>query len=340
MKPNDALLADWHARALALEQQVKRAIIGQDRVVRLVNVAVFARGHVLLEGDVGVGKTTLLRAFARGLGGDYERIEGTVDLMPADLVYHTYVSEDGRPRVDPGPLLRHGERLSVFFFNEINRARPQVHSLLLRAMAERSVSAFNREFRFPHLQVFADRNRVEKEETFEITAAARDRFLLEVGISAPEDTELRRALMSDPAYHDTEALLARVQEAVLPYDGLNAIAGAIQREVQASPALEDYALQLWQATREPEQFGVSLHGVNLQELILAGASPRGMSMLLRAARVLAWLDGRAHVVPEDLQGVFPEAVAHRVFFSPVYELRRGEIAPALTREILERVAAP
>jgi MoxR-like ATPase len=250
------------------------------------------------------------------------------------------VSEDGRPRVDPGPLLRHGERLSVFFFNEINRARPQVHSLLLRAMAERSVSAFNREFRFPHLQVFADRNRVEKEETFEITAAARDRFLLEVGISAPEDTELRRALMSDPAYHDTEALLARVQEAVLPYDGLNAIAGAIQREVQASPALEDYALQLWQATREPEQFGVSLHGVNLQELILAGASPRGMSMLLRAARVLAWLDGRAHVVPEDLQGVFPEAVAHRVFFSPVYELRRGEIAPALTREILERVAAP
>ncbi|HEX6828664.1 MAG TPA: MoxR family ATPase [Burkholderiales bacterium] len=340
MNRNDALLADWHARALLLEEQVKRALIGQDRVLRLVNVAVFARGHVLLEGDVGVGKTTLLRAFARGIGGDYERIEGTVDLMPADLVYHTYVSEDGRPRVDPGPLLRHGERLSVFFFNEINRARPQVHSLLLRAMAERSVGAFNREFRFPHLQVFADRNRVEKEETFEITAAARDRFLLEVGIGTPEDPQLRRALMFDPAYHDTEALLARVQEAVLPYDGLNTIAEAIQREVQASPALEDCALTLWQATRQPEDFGVSLPGVNLRDLIVAGASPRGMSMLLRAARVLAWLDGRGHVVPEDLQGVFQEAVAHRVFFSPVYELRRSEIAPALMREILERVAAP
>jgi len=340
MNRNDALLADWHARALRLEEHVKRALIGQDRVVRLVNVAVFARGHVLLEGDVGVGKTTLLRAFARGIGGDYERIEGTVDLMPADLVYHTFISEDGRPRVEPGPLLRHGERLSIFFFNEINRARPQVHSLLLRAMAERSVGAFNREFRFPHLQVFADRNRVEKEETFEITAAARDRFLLEVGISAPEDPQLRRALMFDPAYHDTEALLARVQEAVLPYEGLNTIAEAIQREVQASPALEDYAMKLWQATRQPEEFGVSLPGVNLRDLIVAGASPRGMSMLLRAGRVLAWLDGRTHVVPEDLQGVFREAVAHRVFFSPVYELRRSEIAAALMREILDRVAAP
>jgi len=340
MNRNDALLADWHARALRLEEHVKRALIGQDRVVRLVNVAVFARGHVLLEGDVGVGKTTLLRAFARGIGGDYERIEGTVDLMPADLVYHTFISEDGRPRVEPGPLLRHGERLSIFFFNEINRARPQVHSLLLRAMAERSVAAFNREFRFPHLQVFADRNRVEKEETFEITAAARDRFLLEVGISAPEDPQLRRALMFDPAYHDTEALLARVQEAVLPYEGLNTIAEAIQREVQASPALEDYALKLWQATRQPEEFGVSLPGVNLRDLIVAGASPRGMSMLLRAGRVLAWLDGRTHVVPEDLQGVFREAVAHRVFFSAVYELRRSEIAAALMREILDRVAAP
>jgi MoxR-like ATPase len=340
MNRNDALLADWHSRALHLEEHVKRAVIGQDRVVRLVNVAVFARGHVLLEGDVGVGKTTLLRAFARGIGGDYERVEGTVDLMPADLIYHTFVNEDGKPRVDPGPLLRHGSRLSIFFFNEINRARPQVHSLLLRAMAERSVSAFNREFHFPHLQVFADRNRVEKEETFEITAAARDRFLLEVGITTPEDPQLRRALMFDPAFHDTEALIARVGEAVLPYEGLNAIAEAIQRGVQASPALEDYALKLWQATREPEQFGVSLPGVSMRDLILAGASPRGMSMLLRAARVLAWLDGRGHVVPEDLQGVFPEAVSHRVFFSPVYELRRTEIAPALTREILERVAAP
>src|SRR5512135_334134 len=151
---NDALLEDWRARALALEAEVKKAVIGLDRVIRLVTVAVFARGHVLLEGDVGVGKTTLLRAFARAIGGDYARVEGTIDLMPSDLVYYTYISEEGKPRVDPGPLLQHGERLSVFFFNEINRARPQVHALLLRIMAERSVNAFNREYRLPYLTVF------------------------------------------------------------------------------------------------------------------------------------------------------------------------------------------
>lgn len=340
MKLNDPLLADWRTRALSLEEQVKRALIGQDRVVRLVNIAVFSRGHVLLEGDVGVGKTTLLRAFARGVGGAYERIEGTIDLMPNDLVYYTYIGEDGKPRVDPGPLLKHGERLSVFFFNEINRARPQVHSLLLRAMAERSLNAFNREHRFPHLVVFADRNRVEKEETFEITSAARDRFLLEVSIEVPESPDLRRSLMSDPAYHDADALVARVDDGVLAYQELNAVAAAIQSGVRASPALEDYALALWEATRRPADFNVSLPGVSLQELILAGASPRGMSMLLRAARVAAWLDGRDRVVPEDLQGLFHEAVAHRVFFNPVYELRRAEIARGLTGQILEAIAAP
>ena len=139
MDRSDALLQDWRERALALEREVGRAVIGQARVIRLVNTAVFARGHVLLQGDVGVGKTTLLRAFARVLGGAFARTEGTIDLMPNDLVYYTYISAEGRPAVEPGPLIRHGEDLAIFFFNEINRARPQVHSLLLRVMAERSV---------------------------------------------------------------------------------------------------------------------------------------------------------------------------------------------------------
>jgi len=160
MRPEDHLLQDWRASALRIEQEVAKAIIGQHDTVRMINVALFARGHVLLEGDVGIGKTTILRAFARAVGGDFERVEGTVDLMPGDLVYHTYVDAQGKPRIDPGPLLRRGEQLTTFFFNEINRARPQVQSLLLRAMAERSVAAFDREYRFPHMTVFADRNKV------------------------------------------------------------------------------------------------------------------------------------------------------------------------------------
>ena len=138
-----------------------------------------------MEGNVGVGKTTLLRALARGLGGQYQRIEGTIDLMPSDLIYYTYLDRNAKPCVDPGPLLTHGDQLATFFFNEINRARPQVHSLLLRVMAERSVSAFNTEFQLPYTQVFADRNRVEREETFELPAAARDRFLMEIKIDPP-----------------------------------------------------------------------------------------------------------------------------------------------------------
>src|SRR3569832_934899 len=195
-------LHDWRSRALRLEEEVGKAILGQRETVRLINVALFARGHVLLEGDVGVGKTTILRAFARAIGGEFERVEGTVDLMPGDLVYHTYVDAEGKPRIEPGPLLRHGERLVTFFFNEINRARPQVQSLLLRAMAERTVSAFNREHRFPHMTVFADRNRVEKEETFELASAARDRFMFELSMPTPDDTDVRRALVFVPSFLD------------------------------------------------------------------------------------------------------------------------------------------
>ena len=127
-------------------------------------------------------------------GGAFARTEGTVDLMPNDLVYYTYISEQGRPAVEPGPLIRHGDELAIFFFNEINRARPQVHALLLRVMAERSLQAFNRVVRLPHLLVFADRNRVEREETFEIAQAARDRFMMEVTIETPVDDETRRAI--------------------------------------------------------------------------------------------------------------------------------------------------
>ncbi|CAM5794347.1 AAA family ATPase [Rhizobacter fulvus] len=340
MNRNDELLADWRDRALTLEHEVGRAVIGQARVIRLVNTAVFARGHVLLQGDVGVGKTTLLRAFARVLGGAYARTEGTIDLMPGDLVYYTYISAEGRPAVERGPLIEHGEDLAIFFFNEINRARPQVHSLLLRVMAERSVQAFNREWRFPHLLVFADRNRVEREETFEIASAARDRFMMEVTIDAPSDEDQRRALMFDPRYHDTDALIASLAGALLDHRDLNDVAAQIQRSVQASDALQKYALDLWRATAAPADFGVKLADLDTAQLMLAGASPRGMSMLLRAARVTAWLEGRDYATPEDVQAVFDVTIAHRLCFQPVYEMRRQEIAAPLIAGILGSVAAP
>ena len=340
MDRSDALLHDARRRALALEQEVGRAVLGQARAIRLINVAIFARGHVLLQGDVGVGKTTLLRAFARVLGGAFARTEGTIDLMPNDLVYYTYIGAEGRPAVDPGPLIHHGEDLAIFFFNEINRARPQVHSLLLRVMAERSVSAFNRVFRFPHLLVFADRNRVEREETFEISAAARDRFMLEVAIDAPVSDEDRRGLVFDPRFHDTDRLVDSLAACMLEHTELNAVSECIQRSVKTSDTLQAYALALWRATAQPAEFGVVLPGIDMTQLMLAGASPRGMSLLLRAVRVAAWLDGRDHATPEDLRSLFLEAVAHRLCLQPVYEMRRQEVTAALVAGILRQVAAP
>jgi MoxR-like ATPase len=242
--------------------------------------------------------------------------------------------------VAPGPLLKHGEALAVFFFNEVNRARPQMHSLMLRVMAERSVSAFNREYRFPHLQVFADRNRVEREETFEIPAAARDRFLMEIEVEAPQQREQLYELMVDTRFHDPEKLLEQVPVGLVDYRELNAISMAVQNGVQTSKAIQDYAFNLCSATSDPAAFGIAIPDTDMARLIQAGVSPRGMSFLLRAARVAAWLNGHESVLPEDIQEVFFVTVAHRIFFRPAYELRRTELAKDLIDRIMRSVATP
>ncbi|MFM2069200.1 MAG: hypothetical protein RLZZ584_4109 [Pseudomonadota bacterium] len=333
-------LADWRGRALAVEAAVAQAVVGQGAAIRLINTAVFARGHVLLQGDVGVGKTTLLRAFAQVLGGRYGRVEGTVDLMPNDLLYHAYITAEGRPAVEPGPLTAEGEELAIFFFNEINRARPQVHALMLRVMAERSVTAFNREIRLPWLQVFADRNRVEREETFEIAQAARDRFMMEVTVESPEDDATRLALAFDPRFHDVDALIGGLPAGLAPPAELPAIAALVQRHIHATPTLQTYVLRLWQASARPQDIGITLPDVDIDSVVLAGASPRGMSLLLRAARVAAWLAGRDHVRPEDVHEVYTACIAHRLCLTPVHELRRHELIGPLMQAILQQVPAP
>ncbi len=327
-------------QALAIEAALNRVILGQAPVVRLLLVAVYARGHVLLEGGVGIGKTTALRALARQLGGPFQRIEGTVDLLPGDLIYHTRLDAEGRPRVDPGPLLAHGGDLAVFFFNEINRARPQVHALLLRVMAEGRVRAFEREYRFPHLTVFADRNRVEREETFELPAAARDRFLMEIPMSAPADASQRESLAFDPRFHDTDALIETEAGAALDHRQLNQVARRIQETVAARPALRKYVLDLWRAGDRPQDFGIRLPEADMDRLVLAGPSPRGVSALVRAARVHAWLAGRGSVEPEDVQAVFAPVMGHRIFLQPVYESQREWWMPQLIEAILDKVVTP
>lgn len=336
----DNILADWRSRALAFELEVEKAIIGQAGAIRLLTISIFARGHVLLEGDVGVGKTTLLRAASRALGGEFNRVEGTVDMMPTDIIYNTYLAEDGRPRVELTAMLERSDRLSVFFFNEINRARPQVHSLLLRLMAERTLSAFNREYWFPYLQVFADRNMIEREETFELPAAARDRFLMEITIKAPKDPAVRKQLIFDPKFQDVDALIEGVRPGTLDFREIPAFSQILQESVSASEALKEYVLALWQALVDPASAGISLPDIDVAHLVRGGASPRGLAYLTRAARVRAWLEGRNYLTPDDVRAVFLEVVAHRIFVDPIYALRGDDPVKRLCRAAFDATPAP
>lgn len=337
---SDNLLSDWHQKAITLQTNINHTILGQEAIIEMMIVATFCRGHILLEGDVGVGKTTLLRAVAESLGGDFERIEGTIDLMPHDLVYYTHIASDGKPAVSEGPLLKHGENLSIFFFNEINRARPQVHSLLLRVMAERSVSAFNKTFYFPHLQVFADRNRIEKDETFELPAAARDRFMMELHISQPKAEAQLKELMFNTRYYDADKLVESADKSVLPFNQLNTIASLIQDQIHASETLQDYGFHLCQALRRPHDYGIEISDIDTEKLVFGGMGPRGISYLARSARAHAWLKQRHNVIPEDFHAVIRAISKHRIFINPVYNYNAEAIIEELISTVLNTIPSP
>jgi MoxR-like ATPase len=164
--------------------------------------------------------------------------------------------------------------------------------------------------------------------------------MFELRMPTPVDASVRRALVFNPDYHDVDALLERVSPEVLPWKELNHVGAAIQNGVSASEALEHYVLDLWEATQNPEKYGVRVEGVDMSKLILAGASPRGVMSLTRAARVVSWLAGRDYMTPDDVRAVAVPVLGHRIFFTPVYELRRTQIADALVAQILDKVPTP
>ena len=163
---------------------------------------------------------------------------------------------------------------------------------------------------------------------------------MEIAIDAPDDRQLQRELMFNPRYHNVDALIATLTEGLVAYDQLNTVSVAIQSTVRAETALQDYAINLWRALRDPHAAGVSIEDVDTERLIAGGASPRGMAMMMRAARCRAWLEGRDYLTPDDIRAIFNETVSHRIFFTPAYELRRDEIAPKLMTDVLDKVSAP
>ena len=288
-----------------------RLIVGKPHALRLSLACVLARGHLLIEDVPGVGKTTLAHILARLLGLDFQRIQFTADMLPADILgVSIYDRDDGRFHFHPGPVFA-----QLVLADEINRATPKTQSALLEAMEERQVTADGETRELPEpFFVIATQNPRSQIGTFGLPESQLDRFLMRISLGYP-DTASERELL---AGGDRRLLLRETTPRIGP-SALLAWQARVDR-IHVSPALLDYVQALVGATRASPQWEI-------------GLSPRAGLALLRAARAWAMIDGRAHVVPEDVQAVLPSVAGHRL------NALEGDSAEHV-RALLEGVAIP
>lgn len=307
----------------SLEQRLQEAlgttVIGMQPVVRALTIAVVARGHVLLQGAPGLGKTLLAKSFAAALGGTFKRVQGTSDLMPADITgVHVFDAERGDFVFRRGPVFA-----DVLLVDEINRAGPKTQSALLEAMEERQVTVDRENYALPRdFLVIATQNPRDFEGTYPLPESQLDRFMLRVDLGYPER-------------EDELAVLARYGEAdaharphvgqVLTGEMLEAARAAAAR-VHVAPELAHYILDLAAASRSHAH--VSL-----------GLSTRGALALLRAARIVAGMRGSPFVTPDDVKAVLPLVVPHRLMLAPEAVLE-GVTEQAVAHRLLEQTAVP
>ncbi|HEX5503283.1 MAG TPA: AAA family ATPase, partial [Thermomicrobiales bacterium] len=280
-------------------------------------VALLCEGHLLLEDVPGVGKTTLARALARSLGGEFRRIQFTPDLLPSDIGGITYFNQRrGEFEFRPGPVFA-----NVVLADEINRATPRTQSALLEAMEERTVTVEGETMPLPRpFLVLATENPIELEGTFPLPEAQLDRFLLRLAIGYPDEDEEDSLLVRFAGPHP----LLDLTPVVAPDD----LAGLIRaaREVHLGDELRRYLTRLVRATRT-------------HDAVELGASPRGTLALGRASQALAALRGREYVLPDDIKALAGPVLAHRLILSPEARLR-GRTAPQLLAEIVAGVPVP
>jgi len=299
--PHDA--ADLAGAFARLAAYMNTAILGQPAFVDLLLVAVLADGHLLVEGAPGLAKTKAIKALAKAIDCDEQRIQFTPDLLPSDLTgTDIFRPEDGSFRFQPGPVFH-----NFILADEINRAPAKVQAALLEAMAERQVTVGGVTYALPRLfLVMATQNPIEQEGTYPLPEAQLDRFLLHVKIGYPDLAAERQILrlVRGEANGEVVGFGAPVPQAVIFAARRAALA------TYMSEAVEEYLLQFVFATRTP-----TLYGADLDGLVSFGASPRGSIALDRCARAHAWLRGRDFVTPEDVQAVAKPVLRHRVLLT-------------------------
>ncbi len=300
----------------ALREAVGEAVVGADEALRLLTVALLADGHALVEDVPGIGKTLLARAFARALGLESGRIQGTPDLLPVDVTGSSLL-EAGALRFVPGPVFT-----NVLLVDEINRATPRTQSALLEAMQERQVSVegSTRPLPDPFL-LLATQNPIEYEGTFVLPEAQLDRFLVRIRIGYP-DVEQERAIAR--RYQRDAEPLARVP-AILDAASVRALREAV-RGVRVAESVEAYAVSLVRATREHAD-------------VALGGSPRATVALYRAAQAAAVLDGRDFVRPDDVKAAAEPVLAHRLVIDPDRSMR-GVTPSEVVASVLASVPSP
>jgi len=309
-------VTDPHAGARlwrSLREEVARAVVGAEAPLRLMTIALLAEGHALLEDVPGVGKTLAARAFARALGLDFGRVQGTPDLLPSDVTGSSVLA-DGGFRFIPGPIFT-----NVLLVDEINRATPRTQSALLEAMQERQVSVDGetRPIPAPFL-VLATQNPIELEGTFPLPEAQLDRFLVRIVLGYPDEADERSiARRYRDAREPLEAIRAVVDASALP--GLR----DATRAVTVSDEVEGYLVRIVRATREHTDLQL-------------GASPRASVSLYRAAQAMALVEGRDFVLPDDVAALARPVLTHRLLVDVDRELR-GATAGDVMTEVLERV---